>query len=53
MPVVNFATNQVMHAQDGTPMTLYTAPHPMGNGVNLRWFTFYPVFRWHTISIVA
>ena len=30
MPVVNFAANQVMMAQEGTEMTLLTAPHPMG-----------------------
>jgi hypothetical protein len=30
MPVVNFAANQVMFAQDGTSMNLLTAPHPMG-----------------------
>ena len=30
MPVVSFAANQVMVAQHGTPMSLLTAPHPMG-----------------------
>jgi len=30
MPVVNFATNQVMVAQHGTDMEFFTAPHPMG-----------------------
>ena len=30
MPVINFAADKVMVAQDGTPMTLKSAPHPMG-----------------------
>ncbi len=30
MPVVNFAANQLMYAQQGSDMTLFTAPHPMG-----------------------
>ncbi len=30
MPVINFAFNLVMIAQHGTPMSLLTAPHPMG-----------------------
>ena len=30
MPVVNFAANQLMFAQQAASMTLLTAPHPMG-----------------------